>query len=263
VITMNKTLTALSLAVALLAAGIVVGWGLASWRGGAVHDGPSVTGAVTPDTATPTAGERKVLYWYDPMVPTQKFDKPGKSPFMDMQLVPRYADEGDSATPGVAVSSQAAQSLGVRLAAVEKRLVGAAIDAVGTVQLNERDISIVQARTAGFVERVYARAPGDAGADPLAGRPRGGSRGAGGPPARDALRARARRLFALALESRAAEPRRRVLLLHSFNYSFPATSVIAEAARKRLVERWAGYCRTSIETSWPFWTLACTWTRPQ
>ena len=29
------------------------------------------------------------------------------------------------------------------------------------MQLNERDISIVQARTAGFVERVYGRAPGD------------------------------------------------------------------------------------------------------
>jgi membrane fusion protein, copper/silver efflux system len=29
------------------------------------------------------------------------------------------------------------------------------------VQLNERDIAVVQARTAGFVERVYARAPGD------------------------------------------------------------------------------------------------------
>ncbi len=37
--------------------------------------------------------ERKVLYWYDPMVPQQKFDKPGKSPFMDMQLVPQYADD--------------------------------------------------------------------------------------------------------------------------------------------------------------------------
>jgi Cu(I)/Ag(I) efflux system membrane fusion protein len=107
---MNKTLTALSLAVALLAAGIVVGWGLASWRGGAVHDGPSVTGAVTPDTATPTAGERKVLYWYDPMVPTQKFDQPGKSPFMDMQLVPRYADQGEASASSVAVSSQTAQS---------------------------------------------------------------------------------------------------------------------------------------------------------
>src|SRR5688500_5870984 len=36
---------------------------------------------------------RKVLYWHDPMVPGQRFDKPGKSPFMDMQLVPVYVDE--------------------------------------------------------------------------------------------------------------------------------------------------------------------------
>ncbi|MDO9192981.1 MAG: heavy metal-binding domain-containing protein, partial [Undibacterium sp.] len=40
------------------------------------------------------AAERKILYWHDPMSPTTKFDKPGKSPFMDMQLVPVYADEG-------------------------------------------------------------------------------------------------------------------------------------------------------------------------
>ena len=38
-----------------------------------------------------------MLYWYDPMVPTQKFDKPGKSPFMDMQLVAKYADEAPAA----------------------------------------------------------------------------------------------------------------------------------------------------------------------
>ena len=38
-------------------------------------------------------GERRVLYWYDPMVPDKHFDKPGKSPYMDMQLVPKYADE--------------------------------------------------------------------------------------------------------------------------------------------------------------------------
>ena len=42
-------------------------------------------------------------------------------------------------------------------------------------------------------------------------------------------------LFLLAGEARAAE-RARVLMLHAFNYSFPATSMIAEAARKRLVE---------------------------
>src|SRR3546814_10860641 len=44
--------------------------------------------------ADPAAdASRKILYWYDPMVPSQHFDKPGKSPFMDMQLVPKYADE--------------------------------------------------------------------------------------------------------------------------------------------------------------------------
>ena len=42
------------------------------------------------------ASDKPVLYWYDPMVPDKQFDKPGKSPFMDMQLVPKYAD---STTP--------------------------------------------------------------------------------------------------------------------------------------------------------------------
>src|SRR6266487_3230870 len=41
--------------------------------------------------------------------------------------------------------------------------------------------------------------------------------------------------FLLAAEARAAE-RARILLLHAFNYSFPATGVIAKAARKRPVE---------------------------
>jgi len=52
--------------------------------------------------ATPH-GDRKVLYWHDPMVPNARFDKPGKSPFMDMQLVPVYADEtGGGAVPSPA-----------------------------------------------------------------------------------------------------------------------------------------------------------------
>jgi C4-dicarboxylate-specific signal transduction histidine kinase/ABC-type uncharacterized transport system substrate-binding protein len=43
-------------------------------------------------------------------------------------------------------------------------------------------------------------------------------------------------LSLLAVESRAAEPQR-VLMLHAFNYSFPATTLIADSARKRLLER--------------------------
>jgi hypothetical protein len=51
------------------------------------------------------AAERKVLYWYDPMVPTQKFDKPGKSPYMDMDLVPKYADEDAQDSTGLSISA--------------------------------------------------------------------------------------------------------------------------------------------------------------
>jgi RND family efflux transporter MFP subunit len=36
--------------------------------------------------------ERKVLYWYDPMHPSYKSDKPGKAPDCGMDLVPEYAD---------------------------------------------------------------------------------------------------------------------------------------------------------------------------
>jgi Cu(I)/Ag(I) efflux system membrane fusion protein len=149
----------------LLGLGALAGWGLANWRHAAAPT-EGHAAAPSPTAAVPApAGERKVLYWYDPMVPTQRFDKPGKSPFMDMQLVPRYADEGEAgggaAGGTLAVSTQAQQALGLRLATVERRSLGAAVDAVGTVLLNDRDVSIVQARTPGFVERVYARAPGD------------------------------------------------------------------------------------------------------
>jgi Cu(I)/Ag(I) efflux system membrane fusion protein len=146
-----KTLTFIAAAAVLVPAG----WGLGRWQ---THPADGVQAAAP----AASSAERKVLYWHDPMVPGQKFDKPGKSPFMDMQLVPRYADE-DTAENGatLGVSTQAQQALGVRLAEVTLRPVGAAVELPATVQLNERDIAIVQARTAGFVERVHARAPGD------------------------------------------------------------------------------------------------------
>jgi Cu(I)/Ag(I) efflux system membrane fusion protein len=103
---------------------------------------------------------RRVLYWYDPMVPSQQFDKPGKSPFMDMQLVPRYADEG-AAEPGVRIDPARTQNLGLRTATARTGTLDTGFTATGTIDFNERDVTIVQARANGFVQRVYARAPGD------------------------------------------------------------------------------------------------------
>lgn len=116
-----------------------------------------------PAASAPAAGPpegRRVLYWYDPMVPDQRFDAPGKSPFMDMQLVPRYADEAGAA-PGVRIDPVRLQNLGVRFATVRRGRLGDDLTATAVIDFNQRDVAVVQARAAGFVQRVYGRAPGD------------------------------------------------------------------------------------------------------
>jgi len=102
-------------------------------------------------------GERQVLYWHDPMVPNARFDKPGKSPFMDMQLVPVYADEQGGAA--VKVSPTVIQNLGIRLAPVEKTKLQAKLAAVGSVAFDERLLEVVQARVEGYVTRLHVKAP--------------------------------------------------------------------------------------------------------
>lgn len=121
---------------------------------------PSVTSSsapLKPGDIDPANGKR-VLYWHDPMSPGQKFDKPGKSPFMDMQLVPVYA-EGGSDESTVSISPRVQQNLGVRTTEVKRGSIATAIEAVGSVAYNERDVALVQARSNGFVERLLVRTP--------------------------------------------------------------------------------------------------------
>lgn len=103
---------------------------------------------------------RKVLYWHDPMAPGQKFDKPGKSPFMDMELVPVYADEAGG-EGGVSINPTVQQNLGLRTAEVTKTRLTLGVEAVGSVAYNERSVALVPARSNGFVEKLYVRAPLD------------------------------------------------------------------------------------------------------
>jgi len=121
------------------------------------------SGAAPADGGTQQTGaaDRKVLYWHDPMVPGQKFDKPGKSPYMDMPLVPVYAD-GDDDEGMITINPRVQQNLGVRTAEVSKGTLAAVVEAVGTVAYNERDVAVVQARSNGYVEKLYVRAPLDA-----------------------------------------------------------------------------------------------------
>jgi Cu(I)/Ag(I) efflux system membrane fusion protein len=123
---------------------------------GAAPSGTSDPPALKPGDVDPSTGKR-VLYWHDPMVPSSKFDKPGKSPFMDMQLVAVYADDAPDAV-GVAIDPRLQQNLGVRTAKAVAGPLSSAISAVGSVAYNERDVVLVQARSNGFVEKLFVRA---------------------------------------------------------------------------------------------------------
>ncbi len=117
-----------------------------------------ITAGIKAGDVDPATG-RKVLYYHDPMVPGNKFDKPAKSPFMDMMLVPVYAD-GDGGSDGgkVTISSRIQQNLGVRTAEVTEGVLSPQISAVGNISFNERDQAFVQARATGYIERLYVRA---------------------------------------------------------------------------------------------------------
>jgi multidrug efflux pump subunit AcrA (membrane-fusion protein) len=126
--------------------------------------------AATPAAAatTPVAeiGGRKVVYWYDPMVPGSRYDKPGKSPHMDMELVPKYADEATpggapgEAAPSVSLSPAAIRAAGVATAPVVRQDLVHEIRAVGTIEPDESKLARVASRVAGRVERLHANVTG-------------------------------------------------------------------------------------------------------
>src|SRR5262245_38311289 len=118
--------------------------------GGARVEAPSTSSAASGDSAQGeeatrrhiasglTAGDvdpvtgKKILYYRDPMVPGNKFDKPAKSPFMDMMLVPVFAGgEGDEGR--ITVSPRIQQNLGVRTAAVSEGVLSPQVAAVGSI----------------------------------------------------------------------------------------------------------------------------------
>ena len=78
----------------------------------------AIGGPAAPEkTAAP--GERRILYWVDPMHPAYKSDRPGIAPDCGMQLEPVYADEMEKLAkmpPGtVHIKPERQQTIGVKL----------------------------------------------------------------------------------------------------------------------------------------------------
>jgi Cu(I)/Ag(I) efflux system membrane fusion protein/cobalt-zinc-cadmium efflux system membrane fusion protein len=105
------------------------------------------------------AGQRKILYWWDPMMsPPYISDKPGKSP-MGMDLVPVYEDQV-AAGPAVIIDPTIVQNMGVRVAIAAEGPLHRTLRAVGYLaeaQPSQHDVNL---RVSGWIETLYADVEG-------------------------------------------------------------------------------------------------------
>ncbi|MHC1744568.1 MAG: efflux RND transporter periplasmic adaptor subunit [Syntrophobacteraceae bacterium] len=114
-------------------------------------------GRRTSETVEST-GDRKILYYVDPMNPSHTSDKPGSAP-CGMAMEPVYADEGmageDSVSPGtVKLSSQKQQLLGVRVSQVEVSARTHAFRTIGRVAPDETRVHRLIAGAPGYIVEV-------------------------------------------------------------------------------------------------------------
>jgi Cu(I)/Ag(I) efflux system membrane fusion protein len=145
--TRNERLAVIAIGGLLLAGTLGLGY---LW-GAAAETTPVATTSATP-------ADKKVLYWYDPMAPEQRFDKPGKSPFMDMQLVPKYADDAPG-TAGVRIAPGVRQNLGIRTVVAARGRLSASQRVTGTIAWNLREERVISLPVDAVVERLFVRTP--------------------------------------------------------------------------------------------------------
>lgn len=138
--------------VAVLLAGLLAG------AGGILLDRYLLSGSAPLHAAE---NGRKVLYWWDPMMPAFKSEKPGKSP-MGMDMVPVYEGEKPVREAGsVTVSSAVVNNLGVRTAPVERTTLTPTIETFGTVSVDESRTAHVHVRGKGWIDRLNTRVEGE------------------------------------------------------------------------------------------------------
>jgi len=122
-------------------------------------DGGSQPGVASGDGEQASSGQKKILYWYDPMHPAYKSDKPGIAPDCGMQLVPKYADDAAAmnAMPAgtVKISPEKQQLIGVRTTTVEREPLVRTVHTTGQLTADETRISHVHVKINGYIDKVY------------------------------------------------------------------------------------------------------------
>jgi Cu(I)/Ag(I) efflux system membrane fusion protein len=127
-----------------------------------VYDEPGEAPATRPPSSAAGGGERKILYYRNPMGLPDTSPVPKKDS-MGMDYIPVYADEGSGAVPGtVTISPERIQMLGVRTEAAALRSMARIVRAVGTVAADERRIGVVNPKFEGWIEQLHVSTTGQA-----------------------------------------------------------------------------------------------------
>jgi RND family efflux transporter MFP subunit len=99
------------------------------------------------------SAERKVLYWWDPMLgPSSISNHPGKSA-MGMDMVPVYSESGG---PDVQIDPAVVQNMGVRTAQVTRGELVKTVRTVGLLSLPEPGLHDVSLKVGGWIDKLYA-----------------------------------------------------------------------------------------------------------
>ncbi|VTM21146.1 copper/silver efflux system membrane fusion protein CusB [Klebsiella pneumoniae] len=101
------------------------------------------------------APERKVLFWYDPMKPDTKFDKPENLPLWIWTWCRNMLMKVAIKAVAGSYRSNAGSESGIKNAKVTRGMLNYSQTIPANVSYNEYQFVIVQARSDGFVEKVY------------------------------------------------------------------------------------------------------------
>src|ERR1019366_2120628 len=113
--------------------------------------------SATATSASEPGGERKILFWYDPMHPAYKSDKPGVAPDCGMQLVPKYADDETAKMPAgtVKIAPEKQQLIGVRTATVERQSLVRTVRTTGQLTSDETKLAHIHVKVNGYIDKGY------------------------------------------------------------------------------------------------------------
>jgi len=103
--------------------------------------------------------QRRILYYWDPMLgPSSIAHAPGKSA-MGMDLVPVYEDE-QSAGPAVRIDATIVQNMGVRTAEVSCGPLEKTVRAMGMLEVPETAQYEINLKVSGWIKKLYANQEG-------------------------------------------------------------------------------------------------------